>query len=250
MESHSIFQLCCGLTIVLGLLVTPLAAQRQDARPEFGAELPSRVGDTKNQAATLWPNGKVPFMVSSSVVDRTKFRLVEQVIADIESQTCIRFVRRRNEDAYINIQPDIAACSSQIGAQTGSTQLMLANSCWEYPTIAHMLLHAIGLDHEDKRSDRDEYVEINMDNLRGLKQRKFQKLSAAQYPVLDTPYDFKSIMHASPNNVDGTAKGSRDWTIRATKSKNQELGNSGISQGDYRKLNKLYRCKNEDRLGR
>ncbi|GAU96545.1 hypothetical protein RvY_07975 [Ramazzottius varieornatus] len=245
MANLCIFQLCCGL-----MLVASAIGQRQDARPEFGAELPSRVGDDSKKAATLWPSGRVPNRISSSIMDRTKSRLIDQVMRDIESQTCIKFVNARNEDSYINIQPDIAACSAQIGVQAAATQVMIADACWTYETVAHLILHALGLDHENNRADRDQYVEINMDNLRGLKQRKFNKLSAGQYPVLDTPYDYTSLMHAAPNNVDGTAKGPRDWTIRSTKNKNQELGNSRISQGDYRKLNKLYRCKNEERQGR
>lgn len=38
-----------------------------------------------------------------------KSRLIDQVMRDIESQTCIKFVNARNEDSFINIQPDIAA---------------------------------------------------------------------------------------------------------------------------------------------
>ena len=46
----------------------------------MSVELPSGVGDTKNQAATLWPNGKVPFMVSSSVVDRSNINNQHQLL--------------------------------------------------------------------------------------------------------------------------------------------------------------------------
>lgn len=226
----------CGLA----LLMVHTAGQRQAELPTIDAELPLRLGDEK-KAPRLWTNGRVPYQISSAVVDTTKIRLIDRVIRDIEDNTCIKFINRRAEDDYVSIQTDRIACSAQIGVQTGINQLNLADSCWNYPTIAHMILHTLGLYHENNRFDRDDHVELNLENTRGLNARKFEKISATQFNVLDTPYDLQSIMHF-PNQIYGISKGRDDWTIRAKRNRAQELGGNRITTSDYRKLKKLYRC--------
>jgi len=230
------FIILCGLVFQ----VIHATGQRIAEQPTIDAELPLRQGDEK-KPPKLWPQGKVPYKISSAVVDNDKIRLIGRVIKDIQDNTCIRFTDRRLEDEYMNIQTDRVACSAQVGAQTGITQLNLADSCWNYPTIAHMILHVLGLYHENNRSDRDDYVEINMENLRGLNARKFEKIPTTQFNVLDTPYDLTSIMHF-PNQIYGINKGPRDWTIRAKRNPSQQLGGNRITMSDYRKLKKLYRC--------
>jgi len=230
------FLVLCGLVFQ----VVHTTGQRQAELPTIDAELPLRLGDERKGPA-LWPQAKVPYKIGSGVVDTAKIRLVDRVIRDIEDNTCIRFTNRRAEDQYMNIQTDAVACSAQVGMQTGLNQLNLADSCWNYPTIAHMVLHVLGLYHENNRFDRDEYVEINSDNLRGLNARKFEKIPANQFNVLDTQYDLQSITHF-PNQIYGIKKGPRDWTIRAKRNPNQTLGGNKITANDYRKLKKLYRC--------
>ncbi|OQV13388.1 putative Zinc metalloproteinase nas-14 [Hypsibius exemplaris] len=233
--------LCVLILCGLAFQVVHTTGQRQAELPTIDAELPLRLGDEK-KAPRTWPNAKVPYKISSAVVDTDKIRLIDRVIRDIEDNTCIRFTNRRFEDEYMNIQTDRMACSAQVGVQTGINQLNLADSCWNYPTIAHMVLHVLGLYHENNRADRDDYVEINAENLRGLNARKFEKIPANQFPVLDTPYDLNSITHF-PNKIYGIKQsGSRDWTIQAKRNPSQQLGGNRITANDYRKLKKLYRC--------
>jgi len=230
-----------GLVVLAAFLVQvahTASGQRQAQGPQFEAGLPLRQSNDKT-APKLWPRGKVPYSISSSIVDDAKIRAIQEPMRDIESHTCIKFANRRSEPDYLNIQTDRAACSAQVGQQTGINQMNLADACYDYPTIALQLLYALGLYNENNRADRDSNVEINMDNIRSLNQRKFDKIPQAQYSVLDTPYDYKSLTHF-PGQVYGIKKGSRDWTIRATKSSSTQLGNTKISAGDYQKLNNLY----------
>ncbi|XP_055349476.1 zinc metalloproteinase nas-14-like [Paramacrobiotus metropolitanus] len=225
--------------IILTVVVACVAGQRHADGPQFEAGLPLRQVGEKT-VPKLWPKAKVPYSISSSIVSDSKIRAIREPMQDIEANTCIKFVNKRPSDTeYINIQTDRAACSAQIGQQTGINQLNLADSCYDYPTIALLILHSLGLCNEHNREDRDKYVEINMDNIRSLHQRKFEKLTRAQCPVLDTPYDIKSLTHFD-GKAFGTKKGARDWTIRSLKTPSATLGNSRISAGDYQKLNNLY----------
>jgi len=229
-----------GFIVLVAFLVQvahTASGQRQAQGPNFEAGLPLRQSNDKS-IPQLWPRGKVPYSISSSIVDDAKIRAIKEPMRDIESHTCIKFVNRRSESEYLNIQTDRAACSAQVGMQTGINQMNLADACYDYPTIALNLLYALGLYPENNRNDRDTYVEINNENLRGLNQRKFEKASQAP-AVLETPYDFRSLTHF-PEQAFGIKKGPRDWTIRAKKTPTTQLGNNKISSGDFQKLNALY----------
>ncbi|KAL1472964.1 hypothetical protein MTO96_039037, partial [Rhipicephalus appendiculatus] len=49
----------------------------------------------------LWPRGKIPFVVESSLGRHTK--MIQEAIEEIESKTCIRFVPRTTEIDYVTI---------------------------------------------------------------------------------------------------------------------------------------------------
>ena len=114
-------------------------------------------------------------------------------------------------------------------------------------SIGHLLLHALGLMHEQSRGDRDEYVRVNWSNVRG----KDPRWIFIKYPSfnndfrLDEPYDYKSIMHfgAHAFAIDPLIP-----TLEPLDS-NIPLGDLGIgrrngllTRSDARKLSKMYEC--------
>jgi hypothetical protein len=58
--------------------------------------------------------------------------------------------------------------------------------------IAHELGHTLGFWHEQSRSDRDSYVQINTSNILDGEEHNFDKHTEADHYG---PYDFDSVMH-------------------------------------------------------
>ena len=59
-------------------------------------------------------------------------------------------------------------------------------------TIMHELLHIVGFQHEQSRSDRDEYVDIVMDNI--VQQQAMQKNFNRHDTKNLVIYDYNSVM--------------------------------------------------------
>lgn len=80
---------------------------------------------------------------------------------------------------YIILLPCIVLwcrCSSYVGRNGGSQRISLVDSCVDrHGTIMHEFLHAFGFYHEQSRTDRDDWVTINWDNIEpGLSHLIFQ----------------------------------------------------------------------------
>ncbi|XP_042880326.1 blastula protease 10-like [Penaeus japonicus] len=110
-----------------------------------------------------------------------------------ESHTCVRFVEAPDtNEPYIAITEG-NGCYSYVG-QTGKKgqTLSIGRNCYTNAIIKHELGHAIGLFHEQSRSDRNNYVKINYTNVRAGTERNFYKHVTANY---GQEYDFYSLMH-------------------------------------------------------
>lgn len=63
----------------------------------------------------------------------------------------------------------------------------------------HEMMHALGVNHEQNRPDRDEYVYINFDNIRQSSRHNFNKKPADSVSLYGTEYSYDSIMHYGSN---------------------------------------------------
>jgi len=61
----------------------------------------------------------------------------------------------------------------------------------------HEFIHAIGYYHEQSRTDRDDFVTINWENIQDGKEHNFNKYTAAEVDPHGVVYDYGSIMHYS-----------------------------------------------------
>ncbi|XP_026091545.1 low choriolytic enzyme-like, partial [Carassius auratus] len=149
---------------------------------------------------------------------------------------CIRFVPRSTQTDYISIE-NKDGCFSSYGRTGGKEVVSLRrNDCVYHGLVQHELLHALGFYHEHHRSDHDQYVRINWDNIILDKADNFQKQNSKQ----NTPYDYGSVMHYGKNTF-FTKPGLK--TFIPIPNEMVEIGQSqGMSNIDILRVNKLYGC--------
>ena len=68
----------------------------------------------------------------------------------------------------------------------------LVSRAQQMGVVAHEIGHALGLHHEQSRSDRDRYVRVNWLNMQS---DMFVNFIRAFTDNFNTPYDYFSIMH-------------------------------------------------------
>ncbi|MEM7167503.1 MAG: M12 family metallopeptidase [Planctomycetota bacterium] len=137
---------------------------------------------------TLWPNGIVPYSFNANVSAANQ----QQALAGMalwENVSAVNFIPRTNETNYIRFNSSTVN-SSPVG-MIGGGQTINMVSWGNIYIIAHELAHSLGVWHEQSRTDRDLYVQINTANIQSGKEHNFNMHST------DTslPYDFDSIMH-------------------------------------------------------
>ena len=125
---------------------------------------------------------------------------LKQAMQQFEDNTCVRFKKRTNETAYVQIQNENSGCWSDVGRGDGMTQLNLQNGCVNaVGTPIHEIMHTLGFFHEHTRTDRDNYVYVNYRNIFPDPGAYFQfeKDDPETTTNFSVPYNLASIMHYS-----------------------------------------------------
>lgn len=108
--------------------------------------------------------------------------------------------------------------------------------------VIHELLHALGFYHHHSRSDRDEYLKVNYENINPQAYPQFQKLNDWEN-TLYTDFDYGSIMiyGSTAFSKDGYSK-----TMTPTRKTGVNIQDPGyksqMTATDVMALKKLYRC--------
>ncbi|XP_032894457.1 low choriolytic enzyme-like [Amblyraja radiata] len=189
----------------------------------------------------LWPRSRdgnvyIPYTLDTYFTKEHQ-KIIYNAMQEFDDLTCIKFVYRRHQINYIKI---IAGdgCWSNIG-YNGRIQVtsLQRYGCTIRGIIQHELLHTIGFNHEQNRSDRDTYVTILLDKVIEEARYNFIKLNTNN---LGMPYDYNSVMHYGRYAF---SKDGQSSTIVPKPDPQTTIGQRfGMSTLDINKVNKLYHC--------
>ncbi|CEF59694.2 Astacin-like metalloendopeptidase [Strongyloides ratti] len=143
-----------------------------------------------------WNVSEIQYFVKSPVNKNN----VEKAIEHIENSTCIKFKQINQEfnDKQGLIFIEGTVCSSNVGLidKTKSQPITLSSYCYDkVELILHEIGHALGLIHEQSRSDRDEYISIDLNNVKDKEKHNFQIMNYSSYRNYSTQYDYMALMH-------------------------------------------------------
>mmetsp|Transcript_35454 Transcript_35454/g.81087 ORF Transcript_35454/g.81087 Transcript_35454/m.81087 type:complete len:720 (+) Transcript_35454:97-2256(+) len=211
-----------------------------------------------------WPHGlppdynttaAVPYCLHSEISETARIA-VRSAMVEIEQQVpCISFAQISTLDdnsgcalpesgGSIIVKSDESGCWSYVGVveyrsgQRVSQPLNLGLGCDTSGIAQHELNHALGMLHEQSRSDRDNVVDILRTHIApAMYEANFGELDAA---YKGSPYDILSIMHYDPYAFSETG----ELTIKPHNAllvpyMGQRVG---MSQLDVEHLGEMYQC--------
>ncbi|XP_029992670.1 high choriolytic enzyme 1-like isoform X1 [Sphaeramia orbicularis] len=228
-----------------------------------------RNADPCTSRGCMWgksSDGKVyvPYVIAGHYSSRER-SIIERGLLSFHDVTCIRFVRRTNQRDYLSIQSDsgcvfcecfcvlkcqwqftshsqkfimwMISCYSYVGRRGYSQTLSLdRQGCLYHSTVQHELLHALGFNHEQCRSDRDQHIRVLWQNIQRGWEYAFDKINTLNQ---NTPYDYNSVMQYHKYAFSGNNRP----TMEPIPNANVEFGTaSQMSKNDIDRVNRLYKC--------
>ncbi|XP_075182641.1 astacin-like metalloendopeptidase [Anomaloglossus baeobatrachus] len=218
-----------------------LSANANVSRPLFQGDIARHLGRSVLQCGSCrWQKVagvvSVPFTIDATYSNYEK-GLIRSALEEFYTVCCVRFIERTSEMSYISIE-NTPGCWSYIGKNGNGQPVSLQSTrCMSYGVIQHEVMHALSINHEHTRPDRDNYVDIMWQYISSVNQGDFQ---LDKGDTLNTPYNYNSVMHYSRTTFTNT---SGKATIIPKPDPNVFIGQrNGLSRLDVVTLNRLYDC--------
>ena len=142
-----------------------------------------------------WPASKIPYVIPSNHSQKTRIEAAIQMVADTTNLCLFPLTTELDHIHFV----DGSGCSSRIGRQGGGVgqSIIISGDC-SVGSIAHEILHAAGLWHEQTREDRDKWITVRWENVAAGKEHNFDRHVSDGIDF--GAYDYGSIMHYAATN--------------------------------------------------
>jgi len=205
-------------------------------------------GGSTVSARRLWPGGVIPYRLDPPKELGAIGQTVEEAIRHWNEATDRIYFRPVGPgDAYFVEFVKSNACASSVGktVDAGGQAIFVAEAC-AFDNLVHELGHCVGLQHQHCRSDRDNYLDVLMQNMAPGTQPNFEKLPRLPEDV--APFDFSSVMLFSRDafsiNGQDTLRIKSEWSSMVGTNwgvpRRAFAGLRGLSRGDVRAVEVLY----------
>ena len=202
-------------------------------KPDAGFNASSGYFEAPNPQ--LWEKPTIPYVIAPNLPNPKR---VLDALEYFKTHTAIQFVPFQNERDAIVFEVGKEHCLSSLGKQGGLQPIKLSSGCGT-PEIIHEIMHALGFVHEQSRPDRDQFIEILWDNISEPYKNQFAQVPETfTETIRDSSFDYQSIMLYRP---DAFALKAGTPTMKSLGKETIAPTPTGLSAGDLKRLNKLYR---------
>lgn len=179
-------------------LVNGKAIYQGDIILEHVDTIPGAIGKFGEGVAysNLWPKVGSVYQIPYTTTNGATNLATAMTSFNSTFSGLIQFVPRTTEPDFVDFNFDAAnhngQCDAIIGRAGGQQEVAGSVDC-SVGTLLHEMGHVLGFWHEQARSDRDTYVNVEYNNIiKGSRGNYDQVLDNAQNLTL---YDYASIMH-------------------------------------------------------
>lgn len=182
-----------------------------------------------------WPNNNITYSFSSELSFLNRQAIVSG-LALISDYSLLTFTYiPDSQTADLRFVEDNSN-SSPIGKQSNGNVIRIHD--FDSGTIAHEVMHSLGFFHEHSRTDRNDYVVVNYNNIQDGKANQFNIFTDDGFEGFNRgQYDYNSIMHYGSTAF---AKSSGLITISRKDGGSLPGQRISLSQGDIAGLNFIY----------
>jgi hypothetical protein len=179
-----------------------------------------------------WSNNTIPFVIAPN---HPAVNNINWAISHINQNTNLRLAARTNENDFVTFVSG-TGCSSWVGRRGGNQEITIGNC--SRGSIAHEILHAAGMFHEQSREDRNTFIRVNTNNIEQGRGHNFQQHIADGVDI--GSYDYGSIMHY-PADAFSTNGQNTIVVLSPPAPRGTIIGQRvALSQDDINAVNQLY----------
>jgi hypothetical protein len=229
------FEVRNGLAIREGDVILGRADAIASTPEELTRESGARFGMIFN--SKRWPDGVVRYIISDLRYPQRVLDAIAHIKANAPGISFIQLSEAETTGKNFVRFVSGPGCRSHIGMQGGSQFVYLGDGCTT-GDVVHEIGHALGMQHEHMRYDRNDHVEILENNIIPDQRFNFKNDTLTGYRDFGQ-YSESSIMHYGPYEF------SRNGlpTIRSRFGRDSEMGQRvRLNQSDVSTLSEMYRA--------